>query len=109
VLGFGKLWVGSWVGSWVVAGLPPVAKGVIPTLGVVQFPSFRAVGDEGCGSSTKGFLLYARAVARVAASADRFARTPALTCSVEAAPWFSQTCVLAKVTASPLARKVPYR
>jgi hypothetical protein len=92
------------VGSW----LPPVAKGVIP-LWVEFLPSFRAVGDEGCGAFTKEFLLYGRYVARLAAFVDRFACTPALKCSVGAVPWFSQTRVLAKVTASPLAKNALYR
>ena len=67
------------------------------------------LGEEGCRFLTKGFLLCGKPAARLVASADRFARTPALTCSAELACWFSQTHVLAKGFASPLAGKAPYR
>ena|ERR1017187_3103346 len=91
-----------------------LAPGCLPMQKVLNrsywelLPSCRAVGEEGCGFLTKGFPLCGRAVARLAAFAERFARTPALACSVEAAPWFSRTHVPAKVTASPLAGKAPY-
>src|ERR1035437_1343436 len=74
----------------------------------VILPSCRAVGEEGCVFPTRGFLLCERPVARLAVFADLFARTPASTCLMEAAPWFSRTHVPAAVTASPLAGKAPY-
>jgi hypothetical protein len=92
-----------------VAVLLPDAKGVIPILPGASPELSGGWGKEGCRFLTKGFLLCGKPAARLVASADRFARTPALTCSAELACWFSQTHVLAKGFASPLAGKAPYR